>query len=199
MSVCIAACIHLRTTSSHVGSKIRVVYISLGIMLPAKSLIELAGILYSCGYGALARYMQKGFIRFLRLYKQREYEDAAMWGRRMAECFLLLVLEKNEAAEYGLLGDMIHALPDEVSWLPTRDVEYEDIRAVAAELGIGFSSKTIWDDLKTLQWYGNRAAHARGYVDHGPMGPDDGVFVATVRVVVWFIIFYRKVRCASRL
>ena len=106
-------------------------------------------------------------------------------GRCMAECFLLLVLEKNEAAEYGLLGDMIHALPDEVSWLPTRDVEYEDIRAVAAELGIGFSSKTIWDDLKTLQWYGNRAAHARGYVDHGPMGPDDGVFVAAVRVVVW--------------
>ena len=31
----------------------------------------------------------------------------------------------------------------------------------------------------------NLAAHARGYVDHGPMGPDDGVFVAAVRVVVW--------------
>ena len=56
-------CVLFWTTAAYVGSNIRVVYISL-VMLPAKSLTELAGILYSCGYAVLARYMQKGFIRF---------------------------------------------------------------------------------------------------------------------------------------
>ena len=111
---------------------------------------------------------------------------AAMWARTSVWCIYPWVSCSPQSLWLSSLEYCIPA--DMPRW-----------RGICRKASSVFSISTIWDDLKTLQWYGNLAAHVRGHVDHGPMGPDDGVFVAAVRVVVWFIIFYRKVRCASRL
>ena len=129
-------------------------------------------------------YLAQGFVRFLRAYGRGHYDDAGIWARRIAEAFCLYELGKEY--EDKLLAELIWALPATV-W-PSRAYNLitgnSEVSDVLANLGLGLSATSIYLDLALLQGYGNQAAHAHSVVFGRPVGPDPGVFVAVLRVVL---------------
>jgi len=132
------------------------------------------------------QYVALGFTRFLRAYGRGYYDEAGVWGRRIAEAFCLFELGKEY--EEVLLGELVWALPDSVWPLRAYDLTSgnAEVSVVAANLGLGLSSASIFDDLSLLKRYGNEAAHAHAVVFGRPVGPDPRVFVAVLRVVLCF-------------
>ena len=56
-------------------------------------------------------YMAGAYCRFMAAYARGQYEDAAIWCRRIAECFCIVVLRDGYAVqEVGLLGEMLYQL-----------------------------------------------------------------------------------------
>ena len=54
-------------------------------------------------------YACKAYSRFIRYYNRRRYEDAAVWGRRLAEAVCITIIGRQRA-EGELLGGMLGIL-----------------------------------------------------------------------------------------
>ena len=141
--------------------------------------------------GLAGRYMNFAALRFVKAYGRRHYDDAAVWCRRIAECFCLIAVPPSYH-EY-LLGDLIDALPSVISWSTVYDV-LKDIEGrpqeVAVSMGCQLTASTVWHDLKLMQWYGNQGTHAHAFLKAEPVSADPHVFLATVRLLLLFCAVY---------
>ena len=140
--------------------------------------------------GLAGRYMHFAALRFVKAYGRRHY-DAAVWCRRIAECFCLIATP-TRYHEY-LLGDLIDALPSVISWSTVcavlKDIDGRP-QEVAVSIGCQFTASTVWHDLKLMQWYGNQGTHAHAFLKAKPVEADPQVFLATVRVLLLFCGMY---------
>ena len=135
------------------------------------------------------------FIR----YAEGAYYDAAVWGRRVAEVYCIVILDvfgKDLGGGFHGLYDLTRALPDWV-W---RYSGYEHLDAygegeLGRRLGMQLSSVPIWEDLDFLRKYGNRGAHASWeYLEGGKLPPSPQVVVCVIRVALSFTCWYRRIR-----
>ena len=138
------------------------------------------------------------FIR----YAEGAYYDAAVWGRRVAEVYCLVILGlfgKDLGDGFHGLYELTWELPD---WVWPYSV-YEHVEAYGEgehgrRLGMQLSSVPVWKDLDFLRKYGNSGAHARwAYLSGGKLSPSPQVVVCVIRVALSFTCWYRRSRMAE--
>ena len=140
-----------------------------------------------------ATYIRMASHPFLRSYARGFYEDAAMWSRRIAEAFCIMILRDHfRMKELDGLYDMINAIPWEVSNEGVYKHLQGDLVLLGTEMGCGLTSQKVWQDLHTMRRYGNQGAHPFEYFDDGPLKPDAQVFVATLRIIMCFAAWHRR-------
>ena len=138
------------------------------------------------------------FIR----YAEGAYYDAAVWGRRVAEVYCIVILDvlgKDLGDEFYGLYELTMELPDWV-W-PYSGYEHLDAYGEGEHgrrLGMQLSSVPVWKDLDFLRKYGNSGAHASWeYLSGGKLSPSPQVVVCVIRVALSFTCWYRRIRMAD--
>ena len=144
--------------------------------------------------------MAEAYCRFMAAYARGQYEDAAIWCRRIAECFCIVVLRDGYVVqEVGLLGEMLYQLPEHLLNARVWDDLCGTAASIAVSMGCFLSTQSIRDDLGWLQWYGNQGAHAHPYFDGNPVKARPEVVTAVLRIVLLFVSYNRASRFDSRL
>jgi len=135
------------------------------------------------------------FIR----YAEGAYYDAAVWGRRVAEVYCIVILDvfgKDLGDEFHGLYELTRELPDWV-W-PYSGYDHLDAYGEGEHgrrLGMQLSSVPVWKDLDFLRKYGNSGAHASWkYLSGGKLSPSPQVVVCVIRVALSFTCWYRRIR-----
>ena len=161
--------------------------------------------------GVAAPYMALAYRRFIQAYARRHYEDAAIWVRRIAEAFCLSILTPTYHGY--LLGDLTwylwehrpeFAAASVYSLVSSRPLT--KVCELAEEMGVCFATATVYEDLKTMAWYGNKGAHAHSALvrNAGALVPrgmqaEPAVFTAVIRILIAFIHLHEVELQVSRL
>ena len=140
-------------------------------------------------------YPSKFFVYAVRMffvrYAEGAYYDAAVWGRRVAEVYCIVIVDlfgKDLGDKFLGLYELTLELPD---WVWPYSV-YEHVEAYGEgghgrRLGMQLSSVPVWKDLDFLRKYGNSGAHARWeYLSGGKLSPSPQVVVCVIRVALSF-------------
>ena len=147
-----------------------------------------------------AKFMAQALSSFLEFYGRGRALDAAIWARRAAECYgLFVVMELQGVHADDLLGDLTWRLPDRHTWSTSFSMcGHPIVGRVAAELGAGLSTATIWDDLEALRYWGNPGGHAHAMLRDGRIELEP-LFVPMLRVCLSFCGLCYDRRGLSRL
>ena len=143
--------------------------------------------------GAAARFFVYCTRMFFRRYAEQAYYDAAVWGRRLAEVYCLVLLQVFQQE----LDNSFHGLYELSNDLPEWVWAYSayahvsacasgEYKAVAERLGMPLSREDVYGDLSTLRKYGNKGAHASRYLNGDRLKPDPRSVVAVFRVAMSF-------------
>ena len=123
-------------------------------------------------------------------YAEGAYYDAAVWGRRAAEVYCLVLLG---LFQYDLQNGF-HGLAELAWYLPEwvwQYTAYHHVKAyggyrsqVAEQLGMQLSQHNVYEDLDCLRKYGNKGAHASRYLQGERLGPDPTAVLSLIRIAM---------------
>ena len=158
------------------------------------ALILLDSLLQADQSSFTAIYFSRGFRCFIRYWAASNYEDAGIWGRRLAEAVSIVILRYHgrSVPAWGMMGDLKDALGPRLQY---SSVAYLSESVPAALVHAGdildslYHPQTLWECLSYAQSFGNPAAHASPFMVHGPAIADERHFASFIRIVVLYIAF----------
>ena len=144
------------------------------------------------------RYFLYSLTNFMTTYGRGDYEDAAVWSRRLAEVYCNYVFyhfDPTMLAQWYGLAELVWELPEWVwqygAFAHARAVGMFDAGFL---IGAPLSMSTVFDDLDALRRYGNRGAHADRQFDVGVVLPDSGICCRILRVSLSFMSLHARLR-----